>query len=446
MSTATDSPDRRFTVISADTHGGAHPSAYREYLDAEFRDDFDDWLANVYPQVEKGFAAAVGQAMEVWGVDEDGSTHLDAFYAPMDYGITADPTARVEALEKDGIVASLIYSVANSLCEPPFLGGADLDDFFGTTARTYSREHQLAGLRAYNRWLADFCGAHPERLKGTFHEMDYADLDQAIGLIEEHAEQLRGGIMLPPLVVGRPGLHEPHWDRLWSVCEHYDLPVNTHAGFMVDPRIFGTGDASFNTRLVVATMDTLNNLPLALFMLGGVFDRHPSLKLVLSEQYADWIPPLLQRMQERVAEGFGLDEFRNLRHDLQTYWDRNCSVCATFMTRREARMRHEIGLETIMWGSDFPHPEGTYPHTRESLRLAFSEVPAEELALILGGNAARIYGFDLEALRPIADRVGPTARELAEPLEALPDGFRRFSMRPGEDRDLSPDQLRRPDA
>ena len=71
-------------------------------------------------------------------------------------------------------------------------------------------------------------------------------------------------------------------------------------------------------------------------------------------------------------------------------------------------LRHAIGLEKLMWGSDYPHDEGTFPYSREALRNAFAGLPHEEIAAILGGNAARVYGFDLAALDAVAARVGPT--------------------------------------
>ena len=89
-----------------------------------------------------------------------------------------------------------------------------------------------------------------------------------------------------------------------------------------------------------------------------------------------------------------------------------------------------------MWGSDFPHPEGTYPHSREAMRNTLHDVPSEEVRQILGGNAARIYNFDLTALQPIADRVGPTIEEIATPLTEIPPGFLQFSLEPERDRDL----------
>ena len=98
-------------------------------------------------------------------------------------------------------------------------------------------------------------------------------------------------------------------------------------------------------------------------------------------------------------------------------------------------MRHEIGLDTIMWGSDYPHPEGTYPFTTECLRHTFHDVPADEVQAILGGNAARVYGFDMAKLQPVADRVGPLASDVAQPLTAaeVPQGFREVQIRQGRE-------------
>ena len=90
------------------------------------------------------------------------------------------------------------------------------------------------------------------------------------------------------------------------------------------------------------------------------------------------------------------------------------------MRPHEVPLRERIGIEKIMWGSDYPHDEGTYPYSREGLRFAYAGVPKDELTAMLGGNAARVYGFDLPALDAIAAKVGPTVTELAEPLTEPP--------------------------
>ena len=78
-----------------------------------------------------------------------------------------------------------------------------------------------------------------------------------------------------------------------------------------------------------------------------------------------------------------------------------------FMPRREADLRAEIGLDNMMWGSDYPHPEGSWPHTRQQMIDTLHDLPEDDITRILGGNAARLYGFDLEKLAPLAARIGP---------------------------------------
>ena len=104
------------------------------------------------------------------------------------------------------------------------------------------------------------------------------------------------------------------------------------------------------------------------------------------------------------------------------YWARNCAVGASMLRPDECAVRGTIGVDRIMWGADYPHLEGTHPFTAAALRHTFAGVPTEETARMLGGNAAELYGFDLEALAPVADRVGPAVAEVAEPLDALPVG------------------------
>ena len=98
-------------------------------------------------------------------------------------------------------------------------------------------------------------------------------------------------------------------------------------------------------------------------------------------------------------------------------WARNCFLGASFLSRRDSKARHAIGLDRVMWGSDYPHQEGTFPHTREVLRHVFHDMEVDEVAMLLGLNAAAVYGFDLEVLRPVADRIGPTVSDLAQALE-----------------------------
>ncbi|HXW38983.1 MAG TPA: amidohydrolase family protein, partial [Acidimicrobiales bacterium] len=104
------------------------------------------------------------------------------------------------------------------------------------------------------------------------------------------------------------------------------------------------------------------------------------------------------------------------------YFARNCFVGVSFPSPAEAQAMRTVGLDRVMWGSDYPHLEGTAPFSREAVRRTFAGVPRKETEAMLGGNAARIYGFNIAALQPIADRVGPTVAEVDSGLDAVPEG------------------------
>ena len=84
------------------------------------------------------------------------------------------------------------------------------------------------------------------------------------------------------------------------------------------------------------------------------------------------------------------------------YYQQNVWIGSSFITPREVAMRYEVGVDKIMWGNDYPHREATYPYTRECLRHSFSDVDPVEVAAMLGGNAAKVYGFDMDLMRKVA--------------------------------------------
>jgi predicted TIM-barrel fold metal-dependent hydrolase len=154
------------------------------------------------------------------------------------------------------------------------------------------------------------------------------------------------------------------------------------------------------------------------------------LKVVLTEQGVAWIPRGLETLdwfyrrmtlpEAAEARFFGAVT-AGMSLTPTEYFHRNVWVGASFMRPSESPLRHDVGIDHIMWGADYPHTEGTYPHTTEALRAAFGGCPTAEVRAMVETNAARLYGFDLDALRPLADRVGPTVEEVARPLP--PDEF-----------------------
>jgi predicted TIM-barrel fold metal-dependent hydrolase len=106
------------------------------------------------------------------------------------------------------------------------------------------------------------------------------------------------------------------------------------------------------------------------------------------------------------------------------YFARNCYVGVSFPSPTESKAMRTVGVDRVMWGSDYPHDESTYPNTTEGLRLAFADWEPTEVRQVTSENAAGVYGFDLDALAPVAATVGPTVDEVAVPLDAMPEGHR----------------------
>ena len=165
------------------------------------------------------------------------------------------------------------------------------------------------------------------------------------------------------------------------------------------------------------------------FILSGIFERFPRLKFVVTESGCAWVPPLLKRLDRvlgRIRDTGATGEIRYgsehvLNKSATEYFQQSVWMGVSQPGPDDAAARHEIGLDKFMWGSDYPHDEGTAPFTREHLRALFHDTDQAELRRLLAGNAADMYGFDLDALAPLAAKVGPTVDEIATPLTELPD-------------------------
>jgi predicted TIM-barrel fold metal-dependent hydrolase len=385
----------RYVLISADCHAGANMETYRTYLDPSYRDDFDRWR-RAYTNPFRDLQA--GNRDRNW-----------------------NDNRRVRELEEDGVVAEVVFP--NTV--PPFFPTGAL------VARPPSPqefEFRLAGTRAHNRWLVDWCGAYPERRAGIA-QIFLNDIDEAIADVRfAKGHGLRGGVLLPSVPDDakhiKP-LYAPDYDRLWAVCEELDVLVNNHSGGGSPD--YGPYPAA--GPIWIAETSFFSRRSLTHLLLGGVFERFPALRFVLTEQGCSWIPPVLAQLDGYHAEmrkgrigelKYRPEEVLPLRPS--EYFARNCWVGVSFPSPSEAAARDRLGLERFMWGSDYPHHESTYPFTREGLRRAFAGTEPAELQQLLAGNAARVYGFDLEQLRPVADRVGPSIEELGTPLTTVPAG------------------------
>jgi hypothetical protein len=142
-------------------------------------------------------------------------------------------------------------------------------------------------------------------------------------------------------------------------------------------------------------------------MLSGAFDRHPTLRACVTEVRGDWLPPTLRRLDALAAQ-----TRTPLKMKPSEYWTSNCFITPSSIHICEMEARADIGIDNLIFGTDYPHPEGTWPNTKEWIRLTFKGVPEAEAHKILSGNAIRCFGLDREKLLPIARRIGPRLDEV----------------------------------
>jgi predicted TIM-barrel fold metal-dependent hydrolase len=389
-------PGDKYIIISSDCHAGADLPDYRPYLERAYHDEFDAWATTfINPFADM----AEPDAERNWNSDR-----------------------RNADLDSQGIAGEVIFP--NTV--PPFFPRGSLAAAPPASAEEAARRG--AGLRAHNRWLADFCSLSPERRAGV-GQIQLFDIDDAIAGVKEIAALgLRGGILLPgtPPGCAMPPLYAEHWEPLWAACEDAGVVVNHHGG--------GAGptpEPEWGTSIAVWVYESHWWAHRILWQLifNGTLDRHPDLVIVLTEQGSGWIPAALDSLDVTAARfarpTSAISRFAGpaagaLPLTPRQYWARQCYVGASFMRPVEVAQRNGIGVDRIMWGADYPHYEGTVPYTFEALRHAFHDVPPAEVAAMLGGNAARVYDFSLPALQPLAARIGPAVSDLATPLESVP--------------------------
>lgn len=393
----------RLLVISSDCHAGLPPERYRDYLDPQYRDAFDMALPIQIAEMDRMSRMFLIDDINRKWRDEAGPDLAGAW----------DHDARVRVMDGDGIAGEIIFP--DGITErntPPFGAGLSLP----VEARIIP-ELQWAGARAHNRWLAELVAMAPERRVGVALVPALWDVGEAVREVEwARANGLKGALL--PCVWGHlDAYHHPKYEPLWSACEANEVVIHFHSGPAPMEDAFGplaNPDGVHRPGamgIYVSEVQWWAVRPLTFMIWGGVLERHPGLRIAITESTAIWAPEYLALLDQRYSEthfSAKLGDYRShLRSKPSEYFARQVAIGASCMSRREAEMRDTIGLESILWGSDYPHPEGTWPVTRPQMRDTFRGLPAADIAAMLGGNAARFYGFDTDALAPLVARIGP---------------------------------------
>ncbi len=395
----------RYLVVSSDCHAGPPPEQYRSYLDPQYREAFDHALPiqlEMTKTLEERFLIADINAEWRRG-------HEKALTGAWDH------EERMNVMDGDGVAVEIVFPDGiTEMNAPPFGAG------FAMPTENVVPELQWAGSRAHNRWVTELVQMAPERRLGLACIPMLWDVEQAVREIRLARKNGLRGIILPPMWGKLPAYHHPKYDPLWAVCQDLDMPIHVHVGPSPIEQYFGPlselqkGEApdlqgamgAYITEVVWWCGRT------ATFMIwGGVFERFPRLKLAIVEGAIDWVPDYLRLLDVRYqvtpqAQKLG-DYHSHLSMKPSDYFHRNIRLGAACMSPGDGKLGGAIGVECIMWGSDYPHPEGSWPHTRDQMSNALAGLPDDEVAAMLGGNAVEFYDLDVEKLAPIAARIGP---------------------------------------
>jgi predicted TIM-barrel fold metal-dependent hydrolase len=395
-----DRATERYLMISADCHAAPKLDDARSYVDPSHRGAFDAWREQL---AERG-ADRTGEPL----FDEKAREEFRASASVADgaMGGIWDSARRLRELHADGVVAEVIFP-GGATTPDGEAGNLPFDVGIATYAYPQDATLWQAGVRAYNRWLADFCAEAPGQRAGvglvTVEDVGVAV--QEVRWLREH--DVFGGILLPGGAVGigdlPPAYHDPRYEPLWAACADLAMPVHTHSGWTPD-----LGGHPGSVGIFLSEIVYWAHRPFWFMVWSGAFERHPGLRLVMTEQKADWMLDTLALMDSR----YELPMFAQLRRSLpmkpSEYYERQCCIGASYMDEGEWNARHALGVDRMIWGSDYPHLEGSWPHTVKRLGETFADVPRDEVARMVGLTAARLYGFDLDRLRPLAALHGPS--------------------------------------
>ncbi|MFQ5699772.1 MAG: amidohydrolase family protein [Myxococcota bacterium] len=366
-----------FPVISADSHITEPPHTYVDYIDPAWRDrapHLEDggeagdlfWIDGMPRPIPMGLVAAAGKPAEeirVGGVRFE-DLHRSGW----------DPKVRLADQDRDGVAAEIIYpTVGMVLCNHR--------DF----------DYKKACFDAYNRWVSEYCATHPARLLGC-GQTAMRSPEEGVRDLESIRRLGLRGVMMP----GNPAVEDYDsklYDPFWEAAIDLGLPLSFH--ILTTRETAPVRGPLMNGFLSVirGCQDIMGTL-----ILGGVFERHPDLKVVCVEADAGWVPHYMYRMDHAYKRHrFWLPAGQELSRLPSEYFREN--IYTTFQDDWVAfRMADQMNWRRLLWANDFPHSDSTWPDSQAMLARHSQHLSEEQKRGILCENVGELYGIDLSRL------------------------------------------------
>jgi predicted TIM-barrel fold metal-dependent hydrolase len=366
-----------YPIISADSHITETPTTYTDHIEPKYREiaprvhhiegKGDIFLIEgLNVPVPLGIVAAAGKPAEEIRL-------LDTRFEDL-HRSGWDPHARLADQERDGVAAEILYpTVGMAVCNHP--------DF----------DYKKACFDAYNRWIAEYCAPYPQRLLGA-GQTAMRSPDEGIEDLRQIKTLGLRGVMMP----GNPAVEDydsPMYDEFWEASIELGMPLSFHilttrAEKLRGPRMNGFLQVIRGCQDIIGTM-----------ILGGVFEKHPRLKIVCVEADAGWVPHYMYRMDHAYKRHRNwLPAGMELSKLPSEYFREN--VYTTFQDDWVAFKTVDlVNWHRLMWANDFPHSDSTWPWSQEMLAEHTGDLSAEQRRAILCDNVAELYRIDLSSLR-----------------------------------------------
>ena len=359
-------------LISADSHVNPPPDLWQRDAPAKLRDrvprvettpEGDVWVVDGKSSVIPGLSFMAGR--------EHKDFQIRVAYKEMRPG-SWDPKARLADMDQDGIWIDVLYG--------------------GGPTRFDDPELRAWCTQRYNDWLFELERASGGRLLPVPLLPINGSIAEAIAELGRVAKQGARAVQVDafPDNVGAPHYSDPAWEPFWSALEDTAIPLSFHIqgprGMQL-ARLFDKTPGVREAFISLAPMGVSELIAELIFC--GVCERHPGFSFVVVETGIGWIPYFLERM-DGTFKKHRFWTHSIIKEPPSTYWFRQGH--ATFIEDHPGvKLRHEAGLENILWSSDYPHSDSTWPRSREVVAEHFADVPARERDLVLSGNAARLY-------------------------------------------------------
>jgi predicted TIM-barrel fold metal-dependent hydrolase len=373
------------TIISADSHVFEPVNLWETRMDRKFRERGPRFIADWQGKPGTWFVCegithprSITSIAATGVAKEDLVKFKDVHHKDLRPG-GYDPVERLKDQDIDGVSGEVLYATyAMQLYNIP------------------DAELQEAAFSAYNEWLAEMCSAAPDRLVGLALISMY-NIDHAVKELQRWTKRGLRGAMIAVVPPEGTEYSDALYEPFWAAAEDIGAPISIHTltsnrkpNYRFNRETRGAARYPENPMEVMLTLGEMLTSPL--------FDRHPRLRLVLAEADTGWLPWLLARVDrghERYAKQNGI----HTELKPSEYFHRNVSA-SFIMDRVGVFNRESMGVENLMWSSDYPHTDSTWPRSRESIEHDFVGVSEADRLKMTCTNAAKLYGFRIEQKAP----------------------------------------------